>query len=538
MSDLVTTWAPYELVFESDRDRGDPYLDVDLRIDWTGPSGQSLSVPAFWDGGRTWRARFRPEAEGEWRWLSVSSDESDHGLHGHSGAISSRPDPTNPNPLLRHGRVRISEDRRSFAHADGLPFFWLGDTAWNGVLRSEAGEWDAFLTERARQGFSVMSFFASTWRGFLVDDNGEPTFTLTDRVRPNPSIFHRLDARVRAINDHGMLAYTIGVLALFEYEPAWAWPLGDLERYLTYLEARWGAYHMAWSPIGDGDYSGVRVERVRHLCRAVYEPAHRNLVTVHPNGWNLCTTAFRDDPWFDFVSYQSCHDDTPERVRWHPFGPVAQEWRNEPRHPIVNVEFNYDEHPSYTNRTVFTDREVRRGAYWSLLISPPAGLTYGHYHEWSWSREPEAVGKAIREQGDIKVGPWTRAIDTPGVRSMTIARRYFESGPWPSVCPAPQLLASQPGEQEATRFVAVGQTPDRSWTIAYTPTGDAVAVRQDAIPAQASARWFDPRTGAWWATEGQRRDGSIVFLPPDRSDWVLDLRTSAPATTDEKEAKR
>ena len=525
MSERATTWVPCELAFESAREHIDAYNEIDLRVDWTGPSGRTLSVPAFWDGGRTWRARFRPEAAGEWRWQTVCSDKRDTGLHGRSGSIESTDDPRSMSPLVRHGAVGISADRRSFAHADGTPFFWLGDTAWNGVLRAKEGEWDAFLTERARQGFSVVAVFASTWRGFLTDDRGESSFAVTDRVRVNPAIFHRLDQRMRAVNDHGMLAYVIGVLALYEYEPAWVWPLEDLERYIRYLDARWGAYHVAWSPIGDGDYRGARAERVSHLCRAAYEPAHRNLVTVHPNGWNLCADEFRNEPWFDFISYQSCHDDTPERVRWHPFGPVPDEWRREPARPIVNVEFNYDEHPSFTNRRVFTDREVRRAAYWSLLISPPAGVTYGHYHEWSWSSSPEPVGVAIREQPDIMVGPWTRAIDTPGVRSMTLMRRYFESGPWPLVRPAPGLLIAQPGLADPPRFVAIGQTDDRSWTIAYIPAGDGVALHADALPPSASARWFDPRTGTWSAAHGEAtKDGGVAYQPPDGSDWVLDIR--------------
>jgi hypothetical protein len=527
MSVRATVWEPIELAFESAHERDDPYQEVDLRVDWTDAAGRTLSVPGFWDGERTWRARFRPETAGEWRWLTACSDENDPGLHGRSGSIAAVEDPRSMNPLVRHGRVHVAADRRSFAHADGTPFFWLGDTAWNGVLRSQAQEWDAFLTERGRQGFSVVGVFASTWRGFLTDDFGEASFTVTDHVRVNPTIFHRLDARVRAINEHGMLAYVIGVLALYEYEPAWAWPEEELERYIRYLEARWGAYHVVWSPIGDGDYHGQRVDKVSRLCRAAYEPGHRNLVTVHPCGWNLCADEFRAEPWYDFISYQSCHDDTPERLRWHPFGPVPDEWRKDPPRPIVNLEFNYDEHPSFTNRRIFTDREVRRAAYWSLLISPPAGVTYGHYHEWSWSTHPEPVGVAIREQTDIQVGPWTRAIDTPGVRSMTVMRRYFESGPWPRVHPAPDLLTAQPGEADAPRFIAIGQTDDRAWTIAYTPAGDPIGLRGDALPSSASARWFNPRTGLWAGAQGKATGGGGVdFQPPDESDWVLDIRAA------------
>ena len=44
----------------------------------------AIAVAAFWDGGRTWRARFAPPAAGEWRYRSESADPS---LDGKSGAF-------------------------------------------------------------------------------------------------------------------------------------------------------------------------------------------------------------------------------------------------------------------------------------------------------------------------------------------------------------------------------------------------------------------------------------------------------------------
>jgi hypothetical protein len=112
---------------------------------------------------------------------------------------------------------------------------------------------------------------------------------------------------------------------------------------------------------------------------------------------------------------------------------------------------------------------------------------------------------------------------------MTVMRRYFESGPWPQVRPAPGLLTAQPGETDAPRFVAIGQTDDRAWTIAYTPGGDPIALSAQAVPASASPRWFNPRTGAWLAADSKPTEGGgVEFQPPDTSDWVLDIRASTP----------
>ena len=42
--------------------------------------------------------------------------------------------------------MRLSPDRHYFQHAGGTPFFWLGDTVWNGPLLSAAD--DPFIPAR------------------------------------------------------------------------------------------------------------------------------------------------------------------------------------------------------------------------------------------------------------------------------------------------------------------------------------------------------------------------------------------------------
>ncbi len=49
----------YEVVeetFSADNTYANPYLDVDLGADLTGPGG-TYKIPTFWDGGSTFRVR-------------------------------------------------------------------------------------------------------------------------------------------------------------------------------------------------------------------------------------------------------------------------------------------------------------------------------------------------------------------------------------------------------------------------------------------------------------------------------------------------
>ncbi len=516
----VARWGVGEAALESARDYENPFQDVAVRVEVTGPSGGRRDVDAFWDGGRAWRARFRPDEPGEWRWRSSCSEAADAGLHGREGAWRCVPY-EGDNPLGRHGPPRLSADRRSFAHADGTPLFWLADTAWNGVIRSREPDWRRYLQTRREQGFTVIQFVATQWRGCTRDPLGETAYAGTERITLNPGFFQRLDPKVAAIGAAGLVAAPVMLWSIGEQDPGQALAEADAVRLARYLAARWGAYPVAWMLAGDGEYRGERAERWRRIGRAVFGDRHDNPVTMHPGGQRWVGDEFRREPWFDFIGYQSGHGSSPEHLRWLVAGPPATDWRNDPPRPVVNLEPNYEAHPSYHIARHFTDHEVRRAAYWSLLVAPPAGVTYGHNAIWTWPEQPEVP------EGHPKLGtvePWHAGLNTPGVRSMTVLRRFFESlpRPWAQLRPAPDLLAEQPGDRDPEHFVAAALTEGGDLAVAYLPVGGAVRVRSEALPRPATARWFDPRTGAWTAAGmAGGPEGPHHFTAPGDDDWVL-----------------
>jgi Protein of unknown function (DUF4038)/Domain of unknown function (DUF5060)/Putative collagen-binding domain of a collagenase len=522
--DQVKRWTAHELTFESKRSWPEPFWDVDLAVEFTAPSGRSFAVDAFWDGEQVWRTRIRPDEIGEWRWRSLESDRDDPGLYGRSGAFSCV-SYDGPNPVYRHGPVRVADDGHTLAHADGTPFLWLGDTVWNGLIRSTSEDWDEYLCTRRAQGYSVVQFFSTHWRALATNRDGEASYTENGRFTVNPAFYQRLDPKVVAIADHGLLASAIVVLALYDEEPGWAWPVDQLIRFARWLRARWGAYHIAWSLGGDGDFSGERAERWKQIGPAVYSNPPEALVTMHPKGWSWVGDEFRDQTWATFYVYQSGHSDEEAKIRWLPEGPHVTDWLKKPPRPIINVEPNYEDHPSYASGVRFTAGDVRRASYWSLLVTPTAGVTYGHFSLWAWATEREPVGQAIRRQAEYILEPWWSVLDTPGAQSMTILRRYFESGEWWKLRPAQDLLADQPGTYDARQFVAAARTESRDWTVVYLPEGGSSIRLNSGAASGASARWFDPRNGHWSVVEPiPEADGRQSFVAPEAGDWVLDLR--------------
>ncbi|MDH7571107.1 MAG: DUF4038 domain-containing protein, partial [Armatimonadota bacterium] len=68
--------------------------------------------------------------------------------------------PTEPHPgpawHLSHGPLRVTPDGRYLQHADGTPFLWLGDTAWELFHRLNREESERYLENRRAKGFTVV----------------------------------------------------------------------------------------------------------------------------------------------------------------------------------------------------------------------------------------------------------------------------------------------------------------------------------------------------------------------------------------------
>ena len=150
-----------EITFGSTTAYPDPYNEVDLDVLFRGPDGVLRRVPAYWAGGNSWAARFAGEQVGEYSFETVCSNVADKGLQERSGTVTVEPY-TGSNRLFRHGRLRVAADKRHFTHADGTPFFWIGDTWWMGL--TERIDWPEgfkmLAADRAAKGFNVIQIIA------------------------------------------------------------------------------------------------------------------------------------------------------------------------------------------------------------------------------------------------------------------------------------------------------------------------------------------------------------------------------------------
>jgi len=504
----------FEGMLQSNCDYANPFVDVTIKVRFTAPSRKSSVVEAFWDGGRTWRVRFSPDRIGEWRWESECSDPENAGLHGRKGQFRCTAY-KGSNPFYQRGPIGLSKDGHYFAHRDETPFLWLGDTAWAGVIEAEPKEWERYLVARRSQGFNVIQVCATHWHGITPEISDRSPYSIKDGVQLNPGYFQRVDRNMSAINRHGLVAASVLLWSGGKNHPSQSLSNDDLIRLARYMVARWGAYHIVWLLGGDGDFHGERSEKWKVIGRGIFGDRHDRLVTMHQCGLSWLKDEFRGETWYDFIGYQSGHGDAKSHLQWFVTGPPSQQWRKSPTRPLVNLEPNYENGVSYHTRTRFEPQRVRRANYWSLLVTPPAGVTYG----W-WVEADRARKDGIPE--------WSVALNAEGAASIKHLRTFFGMLPWWRLRPAQELLATQPGVEDPTRFVVAAKTDDGAVAVVYMPRGCKIILRTESLKQPAVARWFDPRNGKW-RQAAKITSPTAGFTTPDDQDWVLCIRSDRKA---------
>lgn len=489
-----------------------------LLVEFTAPSGKRWTVDGFYDGASTWRVRFMPNEEGKWIFRS-SSMGGMPGLHGISGTFHCAAEKSS-NRFNVHGAIRVAKNSTHLEHADGTPFFWLGDTVWNGPMLSTKADWDFFLEDRVGKQFTGIQFNAiAPWRTAPTDEVGQVAITGESRIRINPAYFQRLDKRMDTINAHGLLAAPVLIWANRKTDLGNTLSEEDVIKLVRYQVARYGAHHVLWILAGDNGYGREAAERWKRVGRAVFGDRPHAPVTTHPTGMNWPWESWRNEAWLDVLGYQSGHGDDARTVRWIHSGPPNENWQKQPARPIINLEPPYENHNGYQSRKPHSAYSVRRAVYWSLLSTPIAGVTYGGHGIWSWQTEVGQEPRDHKGTGIAKV--WREAKDLTGSAEMGHMAKLVGSLPWWHLQPAPDLLFEQPGGDDPTRHVAAARTTDERVAVLYLPVGGSVKLRLGNL-ATAKANWFDPRTAQTRAAE---RDEAGVFAAPDTQDWVLVLST-------------
>jgi hypothetical protein len=166
----------------------------------------------------------------------------------------------------------------------------------------------------------------------------------------------------------------------------------------------------------------------------------------------------------------------------------------------------------------FTSDDVRHAAYWSELMGPVAGLTYGGQGVVNWDT---TIGPATDKTPGASLPLWQKALFMPAAKQMgTLARLMIAIDFW-QLRPAPKAITTQPGDLSPHRQIVAAATEQKNLTLVYVPAERTLEISVDALPTAPSVAWFNPRNGEGSPAVAVVSGQTCQFPTPAEGDWLL-----------------
>ena len=528
----IERWHRVEIALSGKVPYANPYADAKVSAAFTGPEGQSIYREAFWDGGNAWKIRFAPTVSGHWTWKTTCSNTDDAGLHGQTGELLCM-GYRGENPVYRHGFLRISENRRYFCHADGTPFFWLGDTHWQmpdhervdacnhpehaGGACPHGGQFQHLLADRMARGFNVYQ----TYPNATSEHWWAERFTRIDPARFR-AVF---DVQMNALADAGLVV----ALGCGHFNNSTQIPEADLCRFARYLVARYGAHPVIWitcqemnAPENDGKNN--RIDAWQAVAREIagadgYGHPH----SAHQWVLDVATRPLGHEPWHDWFALQGGHRNsglTPQ-ARYRGY------YDYRPTRPVIETEAMYEQ---VDCGGVNSTDEARHSAWKALLCGSP-GYTYGGAGIWFIKWDAADPGCA---QYNHAIGSWHEGMNLPGAAQITVLKKFFSAINRTALTPRFQDPAWSEWRDKETSVLAT--ISHQLFVVYFYGATSKGTLKQLDPSASYVASWFDPRKGDIVGISADVRSPTGAWDVPEKpsdEDWVLRIE-KRPATGQEK----
>lgn len=418
--------------------------------------------------------------------------------------------------------LKVSDNRRFLTTAEGRPFFWLGDTAWELFHRLDRAEAAHYLKRRAEQGFTVIQAVVLAEIDGLNTPNayGHTPLHDNDPNRPDEDYFRHVDWIVAKANALGLYVGLLPTWGSYWHSKRVIFTPENAETYGRWLGSRYRDAGIVWILGGD---RAVETDRHRAIIAAMARglaagDGGAHLRTFHPRGGQSSSAPFHTAGWLDFNMLQSGH--SPQSTNYLA---IEHDYALSPVKPCLDGEPSYEYPPdAMPPKRPVGALQVRRNAYWAVFAGA-FGHTYGTHPVWQMYAPPR------KPLWDVTT-PWSDALDLPGAKQLAHLKALLVSRPFLSRLPDQALVVVGQGEAVARIQTTRDGTPgrnDATYLMAYFPEYRSVTLATRVIAGpELRGWWFNPRVGQAAALGTLRKGPTMEFTPPTQAagdDWVLVL---------------
>ncbi|MCL7998795.1 glycoside hydrolase family 140 protein [Brucella sp. 21LCYQ03] len=398
--------------------------------------------------------------------------------------------------------IKVSHDHRFFEDTQGRPFLINGDTAWSLLAELKRDDAKLYLQDRSKSGFNAILVnliehqFSSNPP---ANAYGDKPFTNESFGTLNPNYFDHAAWVIEQAQKQGLVVFLApAYLGVNGGDQGWfaqaqaAGP-AKMKAYGEAIARRFAKFpNIVW--VLGGDFDAPDRALVSELAQGIASVSPDALQTVHSGRDTNTVETWGDQSWLSLDTVYT-YDDVHKAI-------LARS--KAAKRPVILLEGAYE----YERET--TARMIRRNAYGAIL-GGAAGQFFGNNPIWHFS----GPGVFTFDQN------WREALDSPGAKSMTVMKEFFDKLPWS------QLQPDRDNNIAMAERTYAAALPDQSLIVVYGDAGE-FCIKTSSLNDNQKAFWVDPASGQFLPADKPKADGDVRIYqaPPDgknvaQSDWIL-----------------
>ena len=378
-------------------------------------------------------------------------------------------------------KVTVNENKRTLSR-DGQPFFYLADTCWSAFTSIQEDEWISYLTKRKQQGFNTLQInVLPQWDRSKNNFECVP-FEINDGTydfsKVNEDYFKRAQKLCQIAEEYD---FTLALVVLWSnyVSGTWASELDgnkniisekNRQRYYQKIIETFDSFKPIYFIGGDTDFpTDETVSTYLDAFDFFEKNSPDTLKTVHIRG-RLEEIPEEIVERLDIFLYQSGHNSSFLNM---PYYLADVFYNNDRKLPIINSEPCYEQ-MGFSRRVYgrFSQFDVRKAAWQSILSGACAGITYGAHGVWSWHTESAKFAENIGEAFDSPM-VWREAVQFPGANDYGFIAQLLD------LIKVRELIPCQNKLLNANEQIRIAMTENQSHYLIYMPSATRIILEQD-----------------------------------------------------------